>query len=98
VRLYFIADDANRDLEDIMDYFFSVNIDAGDQFVNSFNQKCLYLTQFPYIGKLYSDLAPDLRGVRLERYIIFYRGFPDSLIIVRVVNASRNLKAIFSGG
>jgi toxin ParE1/3/4 len=93
--LYLISEEANRDLDEITDYFLSVSVDAGDKFVASFDRKCLYLTQFPRIGKLYPSLGNDLRGIRLERYIVFYRVFPDRLIIVRILNASRDLKAQF---
>jgi toxin ParE1/3/4 len=44
---------------------------------------------------LYPLLGDNLRGIRLERYIVFYRVFPDRLIIVRILNASRDLKAQF---
>jgi toxin ParE1/3/4 len=94
--VYLISEEANRDLDEITDYFLSMSVNAGDKFVKSFTQKCIYLTQFPYIGKLYPELGDGLRGIRLERYIIFYQVFPDSLIIVRILNASRDLKAIFS--
>jgi plasmid stabilization system protein ParE len=65
--LYLISEDANRDLDEITDYFLSVSVDAGDKFVASFDRKCLYLTKFP----------------------------PDRLVIARILNASRDLKAIF---
>jgi toxin ParE1/3/4 len=93
--LYLISEEANRDLDEITDYFLSVSVDAGDKFVASFDRKCLYLTKFPHIGKLYPMLSNDLRGIRLERYIVFYRVFPDRLVIVRILNASRDLKAQF---
>lgn len=94
--LYLISDEANLDLDEITSYFLSVSVKAGDKFVESFNQKCFYLTQFPYIGKLYPDLGDNLRGLRLERYIVFYQIFPDRLVIVRILNASRDLKSLFS--
>jgi toxin ParE1/3/4 len=94
--LHLISEEASADLEEITDYFLSVSVEAGDRFVEEFDGKCLYLTQFPYIGKLYAELAPDLRGLRLERYIIFYRVYSDRLSIVRIVNASRDLKGLFS--
>ncbi len=94
--LHLISEEASADLEEITDYFLSVSVEAGDRFVKEFDRKCSHLTQFPYIGKLYTALAPDLRGIRLERYIIFYRVYSDRLTIVRIVNASRDLKKLFS--
>ena len=94
--LHLISEEASADLEEITDYFLNVSVEAGDRFVKEFDRKCLYLTQFPYIGKRYAELASDLRGLRLERYIIFYRVYSDRLSIVRIVNASRDLKGLFS--
>jgi toxin ParE1/3/4 len=94
--LYLISEEANRDLDEITDYFLNVSVDAGDRFVTSFDERCLYLTQFPHIGKRYPDLGNNLRGIRLGRYTVFYRVFPDRLVIARVLNASRDLKGIFS--
>ncbi len=53
---------ASRDLEEISDYFLEKSIDAGDRFVESFNQKCQHLAHYPYIGKSYTQLRPGLRG------------------------------------
>ena len=94
--LHLISEEASADLEDITDYFLNVSVESGDRFVKEFDRKCLYLTQFPYIGKIYPDLAPDLRGIRLERYIIFYRVYSERLSIIRIVNASRDMKRLFS--
>lgn len=94
--LHLISEEASADLEEITDYFLSASVEAGDRFVKEFDRKCLYLTQFPYIGKLYVELAPELRGIRLERYIIFYRVYSDRLSIVCIINTSRDLKKLFS--
>ena len=39
------------------------SLDAGDQFVAAFNQKCEHLAKFPNIGKRYSELHPMMRGL-----------------------------------
>jgi toxin ParE1/3/4 len=38
---------ATQDLNEISDYFLAQSIDAGDLFVTSFGQKCLYLARYP---------------------------------------------------
>jgi toxin ParE1/3/4 len=92
---YAIAKEASQDLDEILDYFLMLNIEAGERFVQSFNRKCQNLVQFPNIGRIYDDIAPGLRGIPLNGYIIFYRIVNDELIIVRVVSGHRNLKSIF---
>lgn len=70
---------ASRDLEEISDYFLEQSIEAGDRFVEAFNKKCRYLIRFPYLGRSYAQFSPDLRGISLMGYIIFYRVLEDSL-------------------
>jgi toxin ParE1/3/4 len=93
---YAIAKEASQDLDEILDYFLTLNIEAGERFVQSFNRKCQNLVQFPNIGRIYDHIAPGLRGIPLNGYIIFYRIVDEGLIIVRVVSGYRNLEFIFS--
>ena len=93
---YVISKEATQDLNDILDYFLSRNIDAGERFAQEFNKKCQYLTQFPNIGRSYAAFDPTLRGIPLDGYIIFYRVFEDSIAIVRVISGYRDLKSIFT--
>jgi toxin ParE1/3/4 len=92
---FIISLDASRDLNEIVEYFKTNSLDAGDVFVAAFNRKCLYLTQFPNIGKRYSKLHPTMRGIVLGRYILFYEPLEDGIIIARIVNASRDLSNLF---
>ena len=68
---YVLAQEATQDLDDILDYFLSRNIDAGERFIQEFNKKCKYLTQFPNIGRSYANLDPTLRGIPVDSCIIF---------------------------
>jgi len=94
---YAISLEASQDLDNILDYFLSLNIEAGERFIREFNKKCEYLTSFPNIGKSYSNFDSALRGIPLDSYIIlFYRVFEDSLVIARVVSGYRDLKPLFT--
>jgi toxin ParE1/3/4 len=93
---YAISLEASQDLDDILDYFLSRNIEAGEKFIREFNKKCEYLTSFPNIGRSYSNFDTALRGIPLDGYIIFYRVFEDSLVIVRVVSGYRDLESLFT--
>lgn len=86
---------ASKDLEAISDYFLSKSVDAGDRFVKSFGQKCNYLATFPYIGKSYEHLKPNLRGLSLMGYIVFYQVSAESIEILRVISGYRNVDKIF---
>lgn len=92
---FLITLEASRDLNEIVDYFRVRDLEAGNRFVAAFNQRCQYLTQFPNMGRSYPQLQPLLRGLPLNRYIIFYQAVPDGIIILRVVNGSRDLSSLF---
>jgi toxin ParE1/3/4 len=87
---------ASRDLEEISDYFLEKSVDAGDRFVKSFSQKCQHIAQFPFIGKSYGQIKPDLRGVLLMGYIVFYSVSDSDVKILRVVSGYRNFQDVFS--
>ncbi|MEH1765838.1 MAG: type II toxin-antitoxin system RelE/ParE family toxin [Nostoc sp.] len=93
---YFIAKEASQDLDEILDYFLVRNINVGERFIQGFNKKCQNIAQFPNIGRSYANFDPSLRGIPLDSYIIFYRVFEDSVVIVRVISGYRDLKSIFT--
>ena len=96
MNLYQISLEASHDLEAIVDYFLERNVDAGERFIQQFNKKCLYLTQFPYIGRSYEDLAPQVRGIPLCGYVLLYKVTEMGIIIVRVVSGYRDLENLWT--
>ncbi|MBW4647252.1 MAG: type II toxin-antitoxin system RelE/ParE family toxin [Kastovskya adunca ATA6-11-RM4] len=93
---YIISPAASQDLDEISDYFLSRSLEAGERFVNWFEQKCKNLVKFPNMGRSYAEVEPSLRGVPLEGYIILYRVIEDGVEIVRVVSGYRDLESLFS--
>ncbi|HLP91417.1 MAG TPA: type II toxin-antitoxin system RelE/ParE family toxin [Nostocaceae cyanobacterium] len=87
---------ASQDLDAISEYFLEQSVEAGDRFVQTFNQKCQHLELFPYIGKSYAHIRPGLRGLLLMNYIIFYQVVEDNVEILRVVSGYRDLRSIFT--
>ena len=47
VKRHIISQPAIKDLEEIIEYFSSRNIEAGEKFINEFEKKCKYLANFP---------------------------------------------------
>jgi toxin ParE1/3/4 len=86
---------ASRDLNEIADYFAENSLEAGEQFFRAFNRKCQQLITFPNSGKSYAAIRPDLRGLSLENYVIFYRILDDGVEILRVVSGRRNFPSLF---
>jgi toxin ParE1/3/4 len=95
MRALRITAPASQDLESISDYFLEKSVDAGDRFVEAFSQKCQHIARFPFIGKSYGHIRPELRGLLLMDYIIFYSVSDDAIDILRVVSAYRNLQNTF---
>jgi toxin ParE1/3/4 len=95
MKRHIISQPAIKDLEKIIDYFSSRNVDAGERFINEFDKKCKNLANFPNMGRSYDDIKPSLRGLPLADYIIFYRIIDDGIEIIRVVSGYRDLESLF---
>lgn len=96
MSIYSLTDEAIHDLDDIYHYLSNLNLDAAARFVDAFEQKCETVAKFPRMGKSYEELAPQLRGVPLDGYIILYRLIEDGIEVIRVVSGYRNLESLFS--
>lgn len=86
---------ASQDLNEIADYFAENSLEAGERFFHAFNRKCQQLVAFPNSGKSYAAIRPELRGLSLEGYIIFYRILDDGIEILRVVSGRRDFPSFF---
>jgi len=86
---------ASRDFNEIADYFAENSLEAGDRFFRDFNARCQQLVTFPNSGKSYGTIRPDLRGLSLAGYVIFYRISDDGIEILRVVSGRRDFPAFF---
>lgn len=91
-----IAPSASQDLDRVAEYFLERNIDTGEKLFREFNQKCLNLVNFPYMGRSYDRIRPNLRGIPLDGYIIFYQVVDEGIEILRVVNGRQDLEALFT--
>lgn len=96
MTVYVISPSAIQDLNAIADYFLLTNVDVGENWFKEFNHKCQNLLKFPNMGKSYSYIQPDLRGLPLKGYIIFYRVENEVVEIVRIVNGRQDLTTLFS--
>ncbi len=97
MKRYIIAPAASRDLNEIVDYFISRDVEAGERFIAEFNKKCRNLANFPNIGRSYVEIEPSLRGIPLEGYVILYRLTGNNVEIVRVVSGYRDLGSLSFG-
>jgi toxin ParE1/3/4 len=93
---FILALSTTRDLDRLSQYFLDTNIEAGERLFKKLNQKFYNLTQFPNLGKPYPHLDPNIRGLLVEKYIIFYRVTEIQVEIVRVVDGRQDLTQLFT--
>jgi toxin ParE1/3/4 len=87
---------ATKDLDAISDYFCDRHVNAGEKLFEQFVGKCENLIKFPALGRSYEHIRPNMRGIPLDGYIIFYEVVEDGIEILRVVNGRQDLEALFS--
>jgi toxin ParE1/3/4 len=93
-----ISPSASRDLNQIADYFLEVNLEAGEKLFREFNKKCQKLAIFPNMGRSYSQIRDDLRGLPLDGYIVLYKVIDDGIEILRIVSGRQDLESLFADG
>jgi toxin ParE1/3/4 len=93
---FILAPSATRDLDRLSQYFLETNVETGEKLFKALNQRFYNLTQFPNIGKPYAHLHPSIRGLLVEKYIIFYRVTTAQVEIVRIVDGRQNLDQLFT--
>ena len=67
---------AEADLDDIWWHIAQDNPDAADRLLDSIDERCTTLAQFPYIGISRDELMPALRSLPVGNYLIFYLPIP----------------------
>ena len=87
---------ARLDLGEIHDYIADKNVAAAASFIRQLEQICEGLVKLPEQGRKRDELAPDLRSITVERYVIFYQIVEDGVEIVRVLHSARNIERIFA--
>ncbi len=93
---FILAPSTTRDLDRLSQYFLETNIEAGEKLFKLLDKKFSTLTKFPNLGKPYPHLHPNIRGLLVEKYIIFYRVTTTQVEIVRVVDGRQDLTQIFN--
>ena len=85
---------ARLDLLQIVDTIGDDN-PASAELVAAIESRCRSVAEFPESGRSREDLAPGLRSVVVDPYLIFYLSAPDHIQIVRILHGRRDIRAIF---
>jgi toxin ParE1/3/4 len=95
VGAYSFTDNAIRDLESICDSIAINNPDAASNLFDDIREQCLRVAKFPYSGKNYAQIKPNLRGFIVKSYIVFYSIEGENILMIRVISGYRDLVDIF---
>ncbi|MGA1264504.1 MAG: type II toxin-antitoxin system RelE/ParE family toxin [Prochlorothrix sp.] len=87
---------AIADLEEIADRIAqNSGLERSEQFLASIEEKLSIIARFPKIGRLRSEILPNLRSLPLQQYLILYIPVGESIDVLRVVSGYRDLPALF---
>jgi toxin ParE1/3/4 len=85
---------AASDLADILEYLDQHSPPAAERFAAAVDQRCAQLGRLPDIGRLREELAPGLRSIVIDRYVLFYRVTPNAVEVLRILHGARDLERI----
>lgn len=86
---------AHLDLVEIAFRIAGENPAAAARWLDLIDEKCQLLARMPELGRKRPDLAPELRGLPVDNYIIFYRPMNDGIQVIRVLHGARDLPQHF---
>ncbi|MGY6215769.1 type II toxin-antitoxin system RelE/ParE family toxin [Methylolobus aquaticus] len=89
-----LSQKAKQDLQAIWAYIANDKPRAADQTLDTINERVQLLADNPKLGPLRTDIAPDLRYLVINNYLVLYRETAEGVFIVRVLHGARNLSAI----
>ncbi len=89
-----LTNDAVKDLESIWNYTFeNWSENQADKYYNLLINMCQNISENPNLGKNYPEIRSDLKGLRVQSHIIFYRIKEEKPIeITRILYGRMDLK------
>ena len=85
------AERAEKDLVQILDYLEQHSPPAAERVATAVDRRCAQLEQLPEIGRPREEIAPGLRSLVIERYVLFYRVTPTAVQVLRILDGARDL-------
>ena len=89
------SEQAQQDLEGILDDLDSQSIQAADRFATKFEQSCDLHAKHSEIGASAEEYAPNLRHFTVWSYAIFYRPIDDGIELIRIIHGARDIPKLF---
>jgi toxin ParE1/3/4 len=86
---------AKNDVDQIHDHIALDKPSAARRWLQRMRQQFKFLAKNPGVGEARDDLRPQLRGVSVGNYVVFFRVSGEVLEIVRVVHGARDVGQLF---
>lgn len=86
---------AVHDLSEIWRYIAMDSISRADSWMASIERTVQKLGALPHMGRAYSDLGKNIRGLPFGRYLILYSPLKDGIAILRILHGARDLNRTF---
>jgi toxin ParE1/3/4 len=90
-----VSEKAKRDLLRIYSYFEQRNPSAAEATLRRIDERFGQLSDFPFIGRERSSLAPGLRSLVAGNHLIFYVVGRDAITVVRVIDGRMDIDEEF---
>ena len=87
---------AISDLYEILEYVAKDRPHTAVQVIARIRQRCELLVDHPEIGQVYPNFGYMVRGIPQQRWIICYRVEAESIQILRVLDAARDIDLLLS--
>ncbi len=88
------SEQAEVDLEAILTDLIEKNPAIAKRYAVEFEAKHQALAQFPEIGRLRPEIAPNLRSTLVYPYVLFYRLEQGVVQIIRILHGKMDLQRI----
>ncbi|MEM9546738.1 MAG: type II toxin-antitoxin system RelE/ParE family toxin [Bacteroidota bacterium] len=78
---YQFTNKAVEDLSNVWNFTFDTwSKTQADKYYSDLVDKCVEMAGKPFLGRNYSNITETVKGVKINRHIIFYRTINDDLI------------------
>ncbi len=86
-----ISNAAYEDIKDIWAYSLNTwGINQAEHYIEKLYTFVTMLTDAHQIGRTYTEINPDCKGLLCQQHIIFYKVIDDRIIILRVLHKAMN--------
>jgi len=89
------SEQAQEDLETILDYLDRQSAQVADRFAVKFDETCDFYAAHPRIGEAAREYAPNLYHFTVWNYAVFYRPFDGGIELIRIIHGSRDIPKRF---